>query len=86
MSNYFNKPGDKKRRLMEVREEGLRRCLLRQADADQCVKAAEALRQAALAYYQAISLLDGHKPNAWRERSVESILQEYGKQRGQSGQ
>lgn len=77
MANYVSTPGNKKRRLMLDRENAIGRLLRRGSPADKVAEAAEALRKTAIAYYQAIGRPDGTKPKEWRERSTESILDEY---------
>ena len=86
MANYVSTPGNKKRRLVEEREDALRRCMRRKAPQDECAEAAELLRATAIAYYESIGRPDGRKPTAWRERSLQSILSEYGRRLESSAQ
>lgn len=79
MANYVSTDGNKKRRLFAKREQALVRCLRRKADADESAEAAEHLRATAIAYYKAVGHAEGRKAEAWRERSLASILAEYGR-------
>jgi hypothetical protein len=79
MTQYSGPSGSKKRRAFERCEAELLRALERGADEGELLDAAEALREAALAYSHSIGRSRSTGARDWLARSTEAIVDRYRK-------